>query len=99
MATLADTGFYLKFKLKAVFEKDGIDKAGNPVKRKSLRGIYYPKGAADEETRSVFISVPQGMKLPELTVDAIYTGSVDVTAGKERNLFVNLNPHLPLQAE
>ncbi|MCC0007721.1 MAG: hypothetical protein H6876_06305 [Hyphomicrobiaceae bacterium] len=99
MATLAETGFYLKFKLKGIFEKDAITKSGTPYKKVSLRGIFYRKGPADEETSSVFISVPPGHKMPELSIDTVYSASVDVTAGNDRNLFVNLNTHIPLQSE
>lgn len=99
MANLNETGFFLKFKLKGIFEKDAVAKNGMPYKKISLRGVYYPKGPADEETRSAFISVPPGHKLPDLTIGSIYTASVDVTAGSERNLFVNLNTHIPIQTE
>jgi len=99
MRNLDDTGFYLSFKLKGVFEKDAVAKNGTAYRKVSLRGVYRPKGSADEETKSVFISVPPGHKLPDLVVDKFYTGSVDVSAGSERNLFVNLNTHVPLQLE
>lgn len=99
MASLADTGFFLKFKLKGIFEKDAVAKNGSAYRKVSLRGVYFPKGPADEETRSVFITVPRGHKLPDLNVDGIYTASVDVNAGSDRTLFVTLNTHVPLQAD
>lgn len=95
--SLDNTGLYLSAKFKQRFERDAVDRNGRPYKRLSLRVVYYPKGKHEEETRSTFISVPQGFQLPELEVDQVYTFPVDVSGGKERAVFYNLNTHVPIQ--
>ena len=99
MTTLTNTGVFLNAKFKQRFEKDGVDRTGRPVRRVSLRVVYFPKGPQEEETRSTFISVPLGYQLPDLEVDRTYTFPVDVSGGKDRNVFFNLNTHVAIQAD
>lgn len=95
--SLNNTGVFLSAKYKQRFERDAVDRNGRPMKRLSLRVVYFPKGPHEEETRSTFISVPPGFQLPEMDVDRVYTFPVDVSGGKDRAVFYNLNTHIPIQ--
>ena len=97
--TMADTGLFIRAKVKRVSRKQSTDKEGKGYEKVSIHLAYDAGGLGEaDDTEKVWMTTPPRHPLPELEEGKFYTFPVTISAGSD-GLFMRLRTNAEIQPD